>query len=219
MCIERDRNMEWLFGKRAATVEREQQDQVNGAVTNTSNNVGAMEKKRALLLKRAERVKGEAVAASRAQQQSVAESKAAEYQDVMRQVETLDAILENQRATRSVMDQASVNVNAFETQRTAAQALETMTAQVREEDVDEIASKLELQMGRVDDMSRVMTTPLRRHPQQQAKRNNGGAQNLLSSWTMQDMPDGGDTVATTTSSVTNVSVDQSTQQKAGVPYK
>lgn len=209
--------MEWLFGKSAATLEREQQDQVNGAVTHTSNNVGAMEKKRALLLKRAERIKGEAIAAAHAQQQSVAESKATEYQDVMRQVQTMDAILENQRATRSVMDQASVNVNAFETQRTAAQALETMTAQVREEDVDQIASKLEVQMGRVDGMSRVMTTPLRR-PQNTvaAKNKNGAAQDLLSSWTMQDMPAADKTNPDVPANDHHPS---SSQQKAGVPYK
>jgi hypothetical protein len=148
-----------------------------------------MEKKRNFLEKRANKLTEEAKAAKRNGQQQTMNTKVLELDDVMRQIETIDNVLANSRTTRSAMDQAAVNVNAFTVQKDAVTALEDVNNQVTAGDIDDVSSRLEIQLDEVDDVSRVMAKPLRRRGRgKPSTQRQDRINDIVASWDTAELP-------------------------------
>lgn len=175
---------QWIKGgPSAAEVERDERRRVNESVANTGNTVSDMEKKRAFLQKRADKLNAEGRAAALAGDDELASVKAEELSQVQSQISTLNGILVNVRATQNAMDQTAVNVNAFHVQKDAAQTLSKVNAQISVGEVDQVHAELEQGIDDAQYVSKVMAKPIARRNPKTAQ----SSKSMVDQWKMDAM--------------------------------
>lgn len=171
-------------GPSAAEVERDERRRINESVANTGNTVSDMEKKRNFLQKRADKLNAEGRAAALAGDEELACSKAEELAQVQSQIQNLNGILLNVRATQNAMDQTAINVNAFHIQKDAAQTLQTVNAQISVADVDQVHADLEQGIDDSQYVSKMMAKPITRRRPKTAQ---SSSRSMVDQWKMDAM--------------------------------
>jgi hypothetical protein len=163
-------------------VERQNRREINDNVAGTAETVRDMQIKRNFLKKRADKLESEGRAAAQTGDDDTAQLKAEEWQQVMSQIQTLDGILVNVRATHNAMDQTATNVNAFHVQKDAVSTLGKVNAQITVAEVDQVNEQLAMHIDDSQYISKAMARPV-----SSAKRGGNTAKGITNQWKMDNL--------------------------------
>jgi hypothetical protein len=168
--------------------EQEKEEQIQKTVSNINEKVKEKQIEKNKLQKKLNNLRLQIIEADNEGDQNAVENLGIEYDETEKQLNFTEDILKNITTQKYAIDRSISNKNTVETQKDVVNTLTTVNSSIKEVDVITTQTQLEEGISQTDDISKTLTSSLRKNSRSNRNTSSLATKNRLAQWKMQQVP-------------------------------